>query len=133
MGSAGFPAGISRPGGGTFHYGNRGLPKYDMPSESPRPYSPDPQRYGSIGEGGEWKEAIDAYYWDQMAESYGIAQALGAGFGGATLAWYRMIEGEALTRERAEIQQINEWLSIEFTGELSDEHRKAIQESCETV
>ncbi len=110
-----------------------GLPKCDMSSDSPRPYSPDPQRYGSIGEGGEWKEAIDAYYWDHMSESYAMAQALGAGFGGATLAWYRMIEGEALTRETAEILQATEWLTIEFNGTLDDDHQAAIRESCEMV
>ena len=70
-----------------------------------RPYAPLTSRYGSVGQNGEWNEAIEAYYWDRLPESFAIAQALGAGFGGAALRWYRMIEGEALTRQASEVRE----------------------------
>jgi hypothetical protein len=101
-----------------------------MPSPEPRPYAPFTSRYGSIGQNGEWHEAIEAYYQDRMPESFAVAQALGAGFGGGALRWYRMIEGEALTRERAEVEVVSDDLSIEFDPqefELDDLHREAIR------
>ncbi|RYG25172.1 hypothetical protein EON82_08130 [bacterium] len=107
-----------------------------MPSPEPRPYAPLTSRYGSIGQGGEWREAIEAYYWDRMPESFAIAQALGAGFGGAALRWYRMIEGEALTRERARIEEITDTLSVEFDPDeftLDEAHKGAIPTATETV
>ncbi len=102
----------------------------------PRPYAPLTSRYGSIGQSGEWHEAIEAYYWDKLPESFAIAEALGAGFGGGALRWYRMIEGEALTRQRAEIKELDDTLSIEHDPrdiELGDEHLHAIQTAVRTV
>lgn len=105
-----------------------------MPSsDQPRPYEPLTARYGSVGESGEWREAIEAYYRDELEPAWAIAQRLGAGFGGAALRWYRMIEGEALTRERAEVVEINPWLSFEGAVELDDERRDAMVASCERV
>jgi len=102
----------------------------------PRPYAPLTARYGSVGQNGEWHEAIEAYYWDKLPESFAIAQALGAGFGGGALRWYRMIEGEALTRERAEVKELDSTLSVEHDRsdiELGDEHLQAIQTAVRTV
>lgn len=107
-----------------------------MPSPEPRPYAPLTSRYGSIGQGGEWHEAIEAYYRDEMPQSFAIAQALGAGSAAAGLRWYRMIEGEALTRERAEVHTLSETLSVELDPrefELDESHRAAIQTAVETV
>jgi len=97
-----------------------------------RPYPPLVNRYGSVGESGEWRVAIDAYYWDKMAEAYEIANNLSA----SNLQWYRMIEGEALTRERSVTKQVTPWLSIEHVPEeidLDQAHVDAISEACSEV
>lgn len=107
-----------------------------MHSANQRPYAHQTSRYGSIGEAGEWREAIDAYYWDRMEQSYEIALNLGAGFGGAALDWYRMIEGEALTREAAKIEDVASKLTLEFDPadvSICDEHRNTIRQTCNTV
>lgn len=106
-----------------------------MAANEPRPYAPITTRYGSIGQNGEWKEAIEAYYWDRMPEAFAVAQALGAGYGGAALRWYRMIEGEALTREQAEVREQTPWLTIEAVpiDESDDARYLTIQEACEGV
>jgi hypothetical protein len=92
------------------------------------PVEPLAVRYGSLGEGGEWREAIEAYYRDEMEAAFALAQALGAGYGGASLRWYRMIEGEALAREASEIRETAPWLKIE--GGADDE---AVRRACEGV
>ena len=107
-----------------------------MAPSTPEPYSPLASRYGSIGENGEWREAIDAYYHDRLEESFALAQALGAGFGGGALRWYRMIEGEALTRRTATIETLLPWLSLEFDAEttpIEDGGHAVIREACERV
>ncbi len=107
-----------------------------MPSPGARPYEPLTARYGSIGESGEWNEAIRAYYQDEMVSAYAVAQRLGAGFGGAALRWYRMIEGEALTRERSRVEELEPWLSVEWDPSelhLGEEHRAALREPCREV
>lgn len=107
-----------------------------MPSPGPRPYEPLTARYGSIGENGEWHEAIEAYYWDRLPEAFAVAAALGAGYGGGALNWYRMIEGEALTRERAEVTELAPWLSLEADPadvDLDEAHREAIRDACSMV
>ena len=107
-----------------------------MPTPEPRPYAPLTSRYGSIGETGEWREAIEAYYRDEMPQAYGMAQRLGAGYGGAALRWYRMIEGEALTRERAAVESLEPWLSVEWDVsemDLGEEHREALRDAARTV
>ena len=107
-----------------------------MPAPEPRPYAPLTSRYGSIGENGEWHEAIEAYYRDEMPQAYAVAQALGAGYGGAALRWYRMIEGEALTRQGATVEEVQPWLTLEWDAaefDLGAEHRQAIREACVNV
>ncbi len=107
-----------------------------MPAPGARPNEPLTARYGSIGENGEWHEAIEAYYRDEMAAAYAVAQNLGAGFGGAALRWYRMIEGEALTRERATVESLEPWLSLEYDAsewQPGNDHREALRDACRTV
>ena len=102
----------------------------------PRPYAPLTSRYGSIGESGEWREAIEAYYRDEMPQAYAMAGRLGAGYGGAALRWYRMIEGEALTRERATVEDLEPWLSVEHDPsefDLHETHREALRDAARTV
>ena len=107
-----------------------------MPAPGARPYEPLTARYGSIGESGEWKLAIDAYYRDEMPAAYAVAVRLGAGFGGAALRWYRMIEGEALTRERATVESLEPWLSLEHDPHEwrpDEAHRDALRSACAGV
>jgi hypothetical protein len=103
------------------------------PSQS---FSPQTSRYGSIGEGGEWRQAIEAYYQDNVEAAYQIALSLGAGFGGSALNWYRMIEGEALARQQGTVQKITDWLQIEkVDNELQGVHglEETVQAACEEV
>ncbi len=105
-----------------------------MPSsEQPRPNPPFTARYGTVGQSGEWHEAIEAYYRDAMPQAYAMASALGAGYGGSALRWYRMIEAEARVREIAQITAIAPWLSFEAAEELDDERRELMREACERV
>lgn len=101
-----------------------------------RPYEPLTARYGAVGQAGEWRIAIDAYYHDRLPEAYRIAESLGAGFGGAALSWYRMIEGEALTRERAHIVTLNPNLTVEYAQDeiaLGEVHFQAIENATNHV
>lgn len=103
-----------------------------MAAPAPRPYAPIAFRYGSLGENGVWHEAIEAYYHDRMEESFAIAQALGAGYGGGALRWYRMIEGEALTRQAAEVVELEPWLALENAKEVEPD-LDAIRDACRSV
>jgi hypothetical protein len=93
-------------------------------------------RFGDLGAGVAWKEVVEAYYRDDLAAAWAGAQALGANFGGATLDWYRMIEGEAETRERAAISTIDDHLRLELI-DAEVPHRDALaevaQQACSQV
>ena len=104
-----------------------------MASSTPRPYAPFTSRYGSLGENGEWREAIESYCEDRLEESFALAQALGAGFGGGALRWYRMIEGEALTRRTAKVESLEPWLSLEGNASEGDVDHETIREACREV
>ncbi|CAN5542619.1 hypothetical protein BH11ARM2_BH11ARM2_27140 [soil metagenome] len=72
-----------------------------------------PSYFGSVGEGQAWQEAVHAYNQDRVKEAFGLADSLGAGFGGASLAWYRVIEAEAEAREASHIVEITPNLRLE--------------------
>jgi hypothetical protein len=95
-------------------------------------------RYGLnlIGDQGVWREAIRAYYEDQVEQAFELVKPLGATFGGAVLNWYRLIEGEARTRELGTIREVEPWLSIEtIDSELEglDRIQRQIREACISV
>jgi len=95
-------------------------------------------RYGLhlIGDRGVWKEAIRAYYADEVDQAIGLVEDLGATFGGAALDWYRLIEGEALTRRRGTIREIEPWLRLEaIDSELPgvDHLSDVLREACQSV
>jgi hypothetical protein len=56
---------------------------------------------------------LEHYHWDRVDIAYQQANDLGAAYGASTLGWFRMIEGEALTRERGAIDKVTEWLQVE--------------------
>jgi hypothetical protein len=84
---------------------------------------------GTPGEGRVWKEAMDAYYWDALAASYALVQSLGVGFQGRTLATYRLIEGEAITRAEGRFEKIDDHHTLELTAEV-EAAREALVPFC---
>ncbi len=74
-------------------------------------------RYGSIGESGEWSVIFDHYLWDRLPEAYQSAKSLGAGMGGSGLVGFRSIEGEYRTRQRGEVVEWKPWLDFEFVAD----------------
>ncbi len=61
-----------------------------------------------------WKQAIEHYYWDRLAEAYEVASTQGAGHAGIYLSWFRMIEAEWLTRRDGQRTPVTDWLDLEF-------------------
>lgn len=79
-----------------------------------RPWSGASARYGTIGDQGEWKTAIDHYYWDRLEQAHALAIGLGVGSLAGYEGLYRMIESELATREQAEIRPLSDWLDLEW-------------------
>jgi len=71
-------------------------------------------RYGSVGDNGEWKAAIEEYHWDRLDSALQLAIALGVGVNGAYEGWYRTIEAEAITRQQASKDKLSDWLTLEL-------------------
>lgn len=93
-------------------------------------------RYGATGEFSHWREIIGAYIDDHVVAAYQQANTLGAIGGGQSLLWYRMIEGEALTRSRSKIEKVTPWLQVETIEEEvtdGDHVREVIQSTCESI
>jgi hypothetical protein len=61
-----------------------------------------------------WKAASDLYYEDKVVAAYEIVEPNSAAGGGASLGFYRLIEGEALTRQSAERVKLASWLDYEW-------------------
>lgn len=81
---------------------------------------PDPQQlnglpsyFGSAGEGQAWSEAIHAYNEDHVQQAFKLADSMGAGFGGASLSWYRVMEAEAMARDASQIIEVTPGLRLE--------------------
>lgn len=101
-----------------------------------QPFAPLSARYGTTGQYGEWREAIEAYLRDQVTEAYALAQEMGAGYQAGGLAWSRMIEGEALTRQNATIVSLRPWLSLEYDASdvhIGEAEQHTIVDACERV
>jgi len=71
-------------------------------------------RYGSVGDNGEWKAAVEEYHWDRLDSALKLAIALGVGVNGAYEGWYRTIEAEALTRQKSHQEALTDWLTLEL-------------------
>ncbi|RYF96085.1 MAG: hypothetical protein EON94_16765, partial [Caulobacteraceae bacterium] len=66
-----------------------------------------------MGEGTAWREAIAAYERDEVGPAFALAENLGAGYGGASLSWYRVMEGEARAREASQIVEVAPGVRLE--------------------
>lgn len=97
-------------------------------------------RYAPVGDHGDWRTAIEEYYWDRLDTAYGFAQEIGVGFGGGYEGWYRTIEAEAITREQGDQEALNDWLTVEVVphelghgGLARHEVHEVVGETCEEV
>lgn len=70
-----------------------------------------------IDDRADWQAPIALYDEDRMIEAYTAAADAGVGLAARYLPWYRMIEAEFLTRERAAITEVTSWLTVEAIPE----------------
>lgn len=61
-----------------------------------------------------WDAAFEHYYQDNIADAFRLIRDHGVGEAGDLLRWYRIIEAEAITREKSRVLEIEPWLSLEF-------------------
>src|SRR5690349_17584545 len=61
-----------------------------------------------------WKEAIRAYDEDHLEAAYEMTLALGMGADGGRGIFFRRIEAEYVTRQKAVQEPVNEWLTLEY-------------------
>jgi hypothetical protein len=93
-------------------------------------------RYGDIGASAEWNLVLEHYRWDRVIEAHRLSVELGAAYGASVLGWYRLVEGEAVTRGRSQIISPTDWLQVEFIEnevEGGEELARFIQEVCQQV
>lgn len=72
------------------------------------------ERYGATGEPGAWKAVQEDYYWDRLDVAYEAASSMGTGSYGLGLTLYRMIEAEHITRNHAQVDELTDWLELEW-------------------
>lgn len=87
-------------------------------------------RLGYLGDTVDWKLITEFYYWDKVIEAYERSLEVGAIGGGATLGFYRLVEGEALTRQVSEITTVTPWLKLEAQAQVSSGLADLAQEVC---
>ena len=71
-------------------------------------------RLGYLGDTADQKLVSELYYQDKVVEAYERSLEVGAIGAGASLGFFRLIEGEALTRQVSEITDIDPHLKLEF-------------------
>lgn len=101
---------------------------------TPRPFATS--RYGVVGDHLEWRAAIEAYHWDKVEEAYQMAIDLGIGGSAGFEGWFRLIEAEATTRARAEVQRLTDWLQLETIPEEAtfvDDLPERVLEACDGI
>jgi len=93
-------------------------------------------RYGDVGTHGEWEIAIEHYHWERLEPAYQLAVELGVGTTAAYGSWFRLIEGETLTRRQSATTEAAPWLEVEVI-ESQVPHRDAvvavIREACDSI
>ena len=70
-------------------------------------------RYGSVGEHGEWKNAVEHYHWDRLQQAFDLSLELGVGATGVYGRFFRQIEAEHVTRVHAMLYNPTDWLTLE--------------------
>lgn len=61
-----------------------------------------------------WEVALEHYQSDLVEEAFDLIADGGIGETGRLLSLYRLIEAECITRRKAEVWQVNAWLSLEY-------------------
>ena len=102
-----------------------------------RPWAGLAKRYGTLGEAAVWKQVQEHYYWDRMEAALDMAQSLGTGSNAQMVFFYRLIEAEAVTRQRSQRHEPGDWFRLEWIPsevDISiDELESAIREECAKV
>jgi hypothetical protein len=93
-----------------------------------------PLRLGYLGDRAEYKLITELYYQDRVIEAYESSLEAGAIGGGAILGFFRMIEGEALTRKNSEVKDLTPHLKFEWPRDSqADGLGETIVAVCEQV
>jgi hypothetical protein len=74
-------------------------------------------RAAHIGIGSEsaaWKAAMELYYDDKVVAAFELVESNAAGYGGSLLSTYRLIEGEARTRQVSDRHKLSPTLELEW-------------------
>jgi len=95
-------------------------------------------KWGSVGiDHVDWKVAISHYDAERLAEAYETALDVGVGSGGHYVTWFRTIEAEFLSSERATVETLRPNLELEYVeDELEDrmgDVRQAVFEALDEV
>lgn len=90
-------------------------------------------RLGYLGDTADWKLITDLYYWDKVVEAYERSLEAGAIGGGSTLGFYRLVEGEALTRRVSTISDVTAWLKLEHPPGVAPILAEVTREVCSEV
>lgn len=90
-------------------------------------------RLGYLGDSADWKLITDLYYWDKVVEAYERSLEAGTIGGGSTLGFYRLVEGEALTRQVSKISDLTPWLKLEEIEGSPDGLAQVTVEVCREV
>jgi hypothetical protein len=93
-------------------------------------------RYGSIGEHGEWKNAVEHYHWDRLQQAYDLSLELGVGATGVYGRFFRQIEAEHLTRLQSELQKSTDWLTLESIRHETDhvpQWQEVVLDACANI
>jgi hypothetical protein len=88
-------------------------------------------------EDSNWELAFDHYQNDRVLEAYDLISQFGVGKTGEYLRHFRMIEAEAVTRQKAIVQPVTTWLTIEYVAKEVAGFRpmlpSAILDACEGI
>lgn len=79
---------------------------------------------------------MEAYYWDRLEGAYELAIRLGVGETAQLARFYRLVEGEHLTRKSAVQEKIADWLTLEYVpGEAGDPEQlsQRIVAACDAI
>lgn len=84
-----------------------------------------------------WEAAFECYYQDSVLEAYHEIRDHGVGEAGDLLRWFRVIEAEAITRERSRVLHVQPWLSLEYIPSesmgIERELARRTQSACDEV
>lgn len=87
-------------------------------------------KWGSVGiDHVDWKVAIAHYDAERLSDAYETALDVGVGSGGHYVTWFRTIEAEYLSSERAAVQLLRQDLELEFVEEELENRFEEVRET----